>query len=55
MRQILKTMTGFQNSVVHRYGTIDDTLAFSILQKHLVDFSVFRQETEEFLQSVEDQ
>ena len=31
MRQSLKAMKGFRNIVVHRYGAIDDALAFSIL------------------------
>jgi uncharacterized protein YutE (UPF0331/DUF86 family) len=53
MRQTLKTMKGFRNIVVHRYGAIDDTLAFSILQEHIGDFSVFQQEIERFLQSTE--
>jgi uncharacterized protein YutE (UPF0331/DUF86 family) len=53
MRQNLKAMKGFRNIVVHRYGAIDDTLAFSILKKHIDDFSLFRQEIERFLQSAE--
>ncbi len=54
MRQKLKHMKGFRNIVVHRYGTIDDALAFSILQRNIVDFFVFRQEIERFLQSCEE-
>lgn len=53
MRQNLKAMKGFRNIVVHRYGAIDDTLAFSILKKHIDDFSLFGQEIERFLQSAE--
>lgn len=52
MRQNLKAMKGFRNIVVHRYGAIDDALAFSILKEHIDDFSLFRQEVERFLQSV---
>ncbi|MDD3857568.1 MAG: DUF86 domain-containing protein [Methanoculleus sp.] len=52
MRQNLKVMKGFRNIVVYRYGAIDDALAFSILEKHIDDFSLFRQEVECFLQSV---
>ncbi len=51
MRQNLKAMKGFRNIVVHRYGAIDDVLAFSILKDHIGDFSLFRQEVERFLQS----
>ncbi len=54
MQQRLKAMKGFRNIVVHRYGAIDDALAFSILQEHIGDFSLFRQEIERFLQSVEE-
>lgn len=51
MRQKLKQMKGFRNIVVHRYGTIDDALAFSILQKNLRDFTEFQEEIERFLES----
>lgn len=51
-RQKLKAMKGFRNIVVHRYGAIDDALAFSILEEQIDDFSLFRQEVERFLQSV---
>ena len=54
MRQILKTMKGFRNIVVHRYGKIDETLVYRILQEHLGDFAFFGQEVERFLQSVEE-
>jgi len=53
MRQNLKAMKGFRNIVVHRYGAIDDALAFSILEEHIGDFALFRQEVEHFLQSVD--
>nr|WP_214020511.1 DUF86 domain-containing protein [Methanoculleus sp.] len=52
MRQNLKAMKGFRNIVVHRYGAIDDSLAFSILEEHIGDFALFRREVEHFLQSV---
>lgn len=51
MQQRLKAMKGFRNIVVHRYGAINNALAFSILQEHLGDFSLFRQEIERFLPS----
>lgn len=54
MQVNLKRMKGFRNIVVHRYGAIDDALAFSILQKQLGDFSLFQRDTELFLQSVEE-
>ncbi len=55
MRQSLKAMKGFRNIVVHRYGAIDDALAFSILTERIGDFALFRQEVERFLQSPEAQ
>ena len=55
MRQRLKKMKGFRNIVVHRYGTIDDMLAFMILQKNIADFTVFGEEIERFLQSGEEE
>ncbi|WEU41052.1 MAG: DUF86 domain-containing protein [Candidatus Odinarchaeum yellowstonii] len=37
----LKTMKVFRNILVHRYGEIDDALAFKILTKNLNDFKIF--------------
>lgn len=45
----LKLMKGFRNIVVHRYGSIDDKLAFETLQEHLEDFQEFIQQVEDFL------
>lgn len=52
LQQNPKTMKGFRNIVVHRYGAIDDVLAFSILKEHIGDFTLFGQEIERFLRSV---
>ncbi len=41
MKDKLKWMRGFRNIVVHRYGRIDDRLAFEILKNNLQDFYVF--------------
>lgn len=41
MRAKLKAMRGFRNIVVHKYGKIDDRLAFEILKENLRDFYVF--------------
>jgi uncharacterized protein YutE (UPF0331/DUF86 family) len=41
MKEKLGSMKGFRNIVVHRYGKLDDTLAFSILSEHLGDFYEF--------------
>jgi uncharacterized protein YutE (UPF0331/DUF86 family) len=45
----LRSMKGFRNIVVHKYGTIDDQLAYQILQRNMHDFSAFIQEIEDFL------
>jgi uncharacterized protein YutE (UPF0331/DUF86 family) len=53
MRQNLKAMKGFRNIVVHRYGQIDDRLAYAILMEHINDFRLFRHEMEDFLRSAQ--
>nr|WP_321352435.1 DUF86 domain-containing protein [uncultured Methanoregula sp.] len=45
----VRRMRGFRNIVVHRYGTIDDRLAFSLLTGQLPDFFDFIDATEKFL------
>jgi len=39
MRKKLKGMKGFRNIVVHRYGAIDDRLAFDLYLVHLTLFT----------------
>ena len=41
MKEKLGSMKGFRNIMVHRYGKIDDNLAFNILSEHLDDFYEF--------------
>lgn len=41
MKTKLSSMKGFRNIIVHRYGKVDDNLAFDILSKHLDDFKEF--------------
>jgi len=45
----VRRMRGFRNIVVHRYGRIDDRLAFSLLHEQLPDFAVFMGAVEKFL------
>ena len=40
----IKEMKGFRNALVHKYGKIDDRLAFLALQKNLDDFDFFKKE-----------
>ncbi|MFA5269564.1 MAG: DUF86 domain-containing protein [Methanoregula sp.] len=49
MLEKIHAMRGFRNIVVHRYGTIDDDLAFQLLKENIGDFSLFIAEIETFL------
>ncbi|MCX6701461.1 MAG: DUF86 domain-containing protein [Methanomicrobiales archaeon] len=49
MQEKIHAMKGFRNIVVHRYGKIDDQLAFDLLTAHLNDFADFIDEIEKFL------
>ena len=46
---ILKSMKGFRNILVHRYGNINDEIAFSILKEQMNDFYDFIKIIEEFI------
>lgn len=50
MGKKLRLMKGFRNILVHRYGKIDDTLAFKILTESISDFYDFIKEIEKFLE-----
>ena len=45
----LRLMKGFRNILVHRYGKIDDKLAFKILKENIKDFYEFIEEIEKIL------
>jgi len=49
MREKLKSMKGFRNIVMHKYGKIDDKLAFKILKERMHDFYEFVEKIETFL------
>ena len=42
-------MRGFRNIVVHRYGNIDDALAYHLLKENIADFFLFIAEIEQVL------
>lgn len=44
-------MKGFRNILVHRYGEIDDALAFKILTEKLNDFNLFIDLVNKFLKN----
>jgi uncharacterized protein YutE (UPF0331/DUF86 family) len=43
-------MRGFRNIVVHRYGNIDDALAFHLLKENIGDFYLFNSEIEQVME-----
>ncbi|AKA47949.1 hypothetical protein IX51_01310 [uncultured archaeon] len=43
------SMRKFRNIVVHRYGKIDDIVAYNLLNEGLDDFSVFNEHIRHFL------
>lgn len=45
----LKSMKGFRNILVHRYGKIEDDMAFKILNNNLEYFNHFIEVIEEFM------
>jgi len=49
MVQRIRGMKAFRNIVVHRYGTIDDRIAYSLLQDRIGDFELFCKDIEMFL------
>jgi uncharacterized protein YutE (UPF0331/DUF86 family) len=40
--QVMEKMAKFRNVVVHHYDKVDEAIVVTILQKHLHDFSTFR-------------
>jgi len=55
MQDKIHAMRGFRNIVVHRYGTIDDALAFHLLQENIGDFFLFATEIENVLENLRHQ
>lgn len=52
MKGKLKLMKGFRNIIVHKYGKIDDKLAFDILKSNIGDFHEFIKYINKFLVDV---
>jgi len=50
LKNKLKLMKGFRNILVHRYGRINDDLAFSVLCENLKDIYSFIEAIEKFLE-----
>ena len=49
MAEKTRRMKGFRNIIVHRYGRIDDLLAYKILTAHMNDIDEFIDSIERFL------
>ncbi|NVM37900.1 MAG: DUF86 domain-containing protein [Candidatus Lokiarchaeota archaeon] len=49
----VKEMKGFRNFLVHRYGRIDDEVAFKDIKKGLLDFGLFKKEILKYLKKYE--
>jgi uncharacterized protein YutE (UPF0331/DUF86 family) len=47
----VRGMKAFRNIVMHRYGTIDDQIAFTLLVERIGDFDLFCKDIEQFLAS----
>lgn len=52
MGKKIKELKGFRNFLVHRYGKIDDEIAFKDIQKGISDFHLFKNEILQFLKSI---
>lgn len=48
----IKELKGFRNFLVHRYGKIQDDVAFENIKKGISDFKSFRDEILEFLDTI---
>ncbi len=46
----IREMKGFRNLLVHRYGKINDELAFENVKEGIKDFSFFSEEIKKFLE-----
>ncbi len=40
IRNLMKNMKGFRNIIVHRYGKIDDKLAYTFIKENVNDFDI---------------
>ncbi len=46
----LKDMKGFRNLLIHKYGEVDDKLAYEFLIQDLADFTKFQKQVIKYLQ-----
>lgn len=48
----LKDMKGFRNLLIHKYGQVNDTLAYEFLTRNLTDFTEFERQIKKYLQKM---
>lgn len=46
---VIRKMKGFRNYLVHRYGSLEDSIAYSDIKEGLADFTVVFDEIEEVI------
>jgi len=51
MAEKIKGLKGFRNFLVHRYGQINDEVAFNDIKQGLSDFSLFKEEILNFIKN----
>ncbi len=52
MSEMIRKMKGFRNIIVHRYGKIDDEIAYRNLVNNIDDFYRFIDQVEDFLEKM---
>jgi len=53
MGEKVKEMKGFRNFLIHRYGKINDEVAFKDIKNGLPDFELFKKEVLAFIKKHE--
>ncbi|MBS3140482.1 DUF86 domain-containing protein [Candidatus Woesearchaeota archaeon] len=52
LAQKIRQMKGFRNILVHRYGTVNDSLVYQYLLKELDDFTIFEREINIYIKNL---
>lgn len=52
MTEKIRQLKGFRNFLVHRYGSINDEVAFEDIKNGISDFALFREEILKFLDTI---
>lgn len=54
MGKKVKELKGFRNFLIHRYGKIQDDIAFEDIKKGIIDFKDFKNEILQFLNTIKE-